>query len=198
MTRLHRCLLPSATGEQEPESESPFIAAASQYLDSMFKPALAILLGLASTASADSNVYYGRYGLHFTRVPAAQKTPAANTHIIFMNKCTGGCTVHVGNPDNRTDTSDIPSQTGTLTQFNQSASTWNQVMSCMRDTFSRFNVQIVDTDPGQTPHLEIMVAGIATQILGAQGQGVGGIADFPCSQVGQCDSFMPNALVFAK
>src|SRR6476646_7124478 len=113
----------------------------------MFKPTIAILLGLASTASADGNVYYGRYGLHYGRVPAAlaPTTPAANTHIIFMNKCTGGCTVHVGTPDNRTDTSDIPSQTGTLTQFNQSTAVWNQIMSCMRDTFSRFNVQVVDT-----------------------------------------------------
>jgi uncharacterized protein (TIGR03382 family) len=114
-----------------------------------------------------------------------------------MNPCTGGCNVKPGNTDNRSSTSDIANSNTTLTQFNQSDAVWQQVMSCMRTTFSRFNVTITDVDPGQTPHMEVMVAGVATQLLGSQGQGVGGIADFPCNQIGSCDPFMPNALVFA-
>ena len=142
-----------------------------------------------------------RFGLHVTGTTGVAS--AADTHILFMNSCRpNGCTVHglqQGTPpDNRTDSSDIPG-TGTypLSAWNQSDQVWQQTMQCMRDTFSRFNVTVTDVDPGTTPHMEVMVAGVATQLLGSQGNGVGGIADFPCSQIGQCDSFMPNALVFA-
>ncbi len=175
----------------------------------MKRAIVAVLLALASSASAsppttdaNGNIFYanGRFGLHWsgraggaTATPNA--TPAANTHIIFINKCTGGCTVHPGTPDNRTDTSDIANTTSQLSQFNQSATVWNQVKSCMVDTFSRFNVTITDVDPGQTAHLEIMVAGTGSQM--GLPQGVLGIADFPCQSIGSCDSFMPNALVFA-
>jgi uncharacterized protein (TIGR03382 family) len=166
----------------------------------MKRAIIGVVLAIASTASAD--VYYGngRFGLHPTRVPVADlpalnAPSAANTHIIFMNKCTGGCTIRTGNPSSLTQTSDIPQSLSSISQFNQSSTVWSQVMTCMRSTFSRFNVQIVDVDPGtSTPHLEVIVAGTGSQI--GQPPGVLGIADFPCQNAGQCDSFMPNALVF--
>ncbi|HUJ58395.1 MAG TPA: Ig-like domain-containing protein [Kofleriaceae bacterium] len=155
-----------------------------------------LLLGLATAASADDNIIVGRFGYHFSGRAQAQQAPsAADTHILFINPCTGGCTVHVGNPDNRTDTSDIPQSTSQLQQFSQSATVWNAVKSCLQDTFSRFNVTVTDVDPGQTPHMEVMTAGIGAE-LGLP-EGVLGIADFPCQGVGNCDSFMSNALVFA-
>jgi uncharacterized protein (TIGR03382 family) len=157
---------------------------------------LAAILAFASTASAE-NIIQGRQGYHMAPVQGIPIGSAADTHILFLNKCTGNCTVRPGNTDNRSSVSDIANSTVTLTQFSQSDAVWGQVMSCMRNTFSRFNVTITDIDPGQTPHMEVMVAGVATELLGSQGQGVGGIADFPCGQIGSCDAFMPNALVFA-
>ncbi len=154
----------------------------------------AVLLALTATASAE-NVILGRWGYHFTQPKGI--TSAADTHLLFLNPCTGGCTVHSGSTDNRTDTSDIAQSTITLSAFNQGDTVWQGVMSCARDTFSRFNVTVTDVDPGSTPHMEVMVAGVATELLGSQGNGVGGIADFPCQSIGSCDSFMPNALVFA-
>jgi len=185
----------------------------------MMRTTLATILGLVaftSLASAEPSpnegkmVFYGegRYALHL--MPASRITPvdpalppsAADTHILFMNKCTGGCTVHYDmnqNPDNRTDATDIGKQgvtsaTYTLSQFSQSDAAWGQVMTCMRGMFSRFNVTVTDVDPGQTPHMEVMVAGLASQM--GLPLGVGGVADFPCSSIGQCQSFISNALVF--
>jgi uncharacterized protein (TIGR03382 family) len=64
----------------------------------------------------------------------------------------------------------------------------------MQNTFSRFNVTITDVDPGTTAHLEIMVAGLGSQI--GMPQGVLGVADNPCQAIGQCGLFQANALVF--
>ena len=141
----------------------------------------------------------GRFGLHVPAHVAAAAplaTPtAADTHILFMNKCTGGCTVTYSqqqDADNRIDRSDIGG--GTLAAFSQGAAAWTKVMSCMQNTFSRFNVTVTDVDPGTAPHMEVMVAGTGSQL--GKSQGVLGIADFPCSGVGQCDPFISNALVF--
>jgi uncharacterized protein (TIGR03382 family) len=145
-------------------------------------------------------IYYntprGKFGLG---VPAQGfapvSTPAANTHILFMNKCTGGCTVTPGTTDNRTDRSSSTQSMGTLSAFSGSAATWTAVMSCMQNTFSRFNITITDVDPGTTAHMEVMVAGTGSQ-LGAP-QGVLGYADLLCQQPGSCSTmFETNALVF--
>ncbi len=136
--------------------------------------------------------------LHFQRPAVHPLSAMADSHIIFMNNCLpNGCLVKTGQTDSRVDTSDIAVSTGTLSAWSYGQATWDDTMTCMRATFSRFNVAITDVDPGTTPHYEVMVAGTAQQILGNQGNGVGGIADFPCQDVGNCDAYTPNALVFA-
>jgi uncharacterized protein (TIGR03382 family) len=77
---------------------------------------------------------------------------------------------------------------GTLSQLTVSQTTWNQVMACMRDVFSPFNVVITDTDPGTARHFEIMFGGTAQQL--GMGDGIGGVSPATCS------SFIPNSLVF--
>jgi MYXO-CTERM domain-containing protein len=176
----------------------------------MMRTTVAVFLGLAASAAAapatttstisplsGKTVYFerngGQFGMHFVAPEALPATtPAVDTHVIFMNKCTGGCTVATGTTDNRTDKSDIGH--GNLTQFSQSATVWNQVMTCMQSTFAQFNVTITDVDPGTTPHMEVMVAGLGSQI--GEPSGVLGVADFPCQSVGNCQTFMSNALVF--
>ncbi|MEO6772845.1 MAG: Ig-like domain-containing protein [Kofleriaceae bacterium] len=161
---------------------------------------LAVADGLPSTLTPGSNVVYTvrghKYALH---IPTAAERvapiagPAANTHIIFMNPCTGGCTVAPGTTNNQTDKSDIGN--GTLSAFSKGPAEWAKVMSCMRNTFARFNVTITDQDPGTAAHLEIMVAGLGSEL--GQQDGVLGVADYACEQVGQgCSTFHANALVF--
>ncbi len=162
---------------------------------------LAAAEGLPSTLTPGSNVVYTanghKYALHIRdqeEHPAPLATPAANTHIIFMNPCTNGCTVAFANTsDNRTDKSDIGH--GTLSAFSKGATEWAKVMSCMRNTFARFNVTITDQDPGTTAHLEIMVAGTGAELN--QESGVLGVADYACTGIGSgCSTFQANALVF--
>ncbi|HEX7703163.1 MAG TPA: Ig-like domain-containing protein, partial [Kofleriaceae bacterium] len=167
----------------------------------MLRTTVAALIGLAASATIVSaepikygtTVYTnnGRFGVHF-KEPAAMPPSAADSHIIFMNKCTGGCVVANGTTDNRTDKSDIGH--GTLAAFSQSAAVWSQVMTCMQATFSRFNVTVTDVDPGTAAHMEIMVAGLGANI--GEPQGVLGVADFECQGIGNCSPYIANALVF--
>ena len=116
-------------------------------------------------------------------------TAAATTNVIFMNKCTGGCVVRPGSDDARTDHSSIVNSTGTLGAFPYPDAAWQQVMTCVRQTFAPFNVTITDVDPGSAAHLEIMTGNLPAQ-LGFNSQ-TGGVAPFPCQP------FVSNALVFA-
>jgi uncharacterized protein (TIGR03382 family) len=153
-------------------------------------------LGVSTLASADPVVY--RDVVHMMPRNPTLAPAAPNTRTIFMNRCTGGCTVTPGTTDNRTDHSDIfVGGPRSLSQFSQSQTVWDQTMSCMRATFAQFNVIITDVDPGTAAHMEIMVAGTANELLGAGSDGILGIADMPCAGPGNCDSYVPNALVFA-
>jgi uncharacterized protein (TIGR03382 family) len=115
---------------------------------------------------------------------------AANTNIIYMNRCAGGCLVRrAGTTDSRTDQSHIIGVSqGTLSAFSRGDAVWNNVMTCMRDVFGPFNVVITDQNPGNVPHFEIMVGGRSSQL--GFGAGVGGVSPATCA------SYIPNSLVF--
>jgi len=117
-----------------------------------------------------------------------------NSRTIFLNRCTGGCKVtSADSSDSRLNKSSIGG--GTLAAFSEGDSVWNQVVSCVKQTFSRFNVDVVDKDPGPyVNHFEIMIGGDPNQ-LGLP-SGVGGIAEYSCTGIGSCSLFVPNALVF--
>jgi hypothetical protein len=117
-----------------------------------------------------------------------------NTKTIFLNRCVGGCQVMNGFTDSRTNRSAIGS--GTLSQFPHGNTSWNTVVNCMKDVFDRFNVVITDVDPGRNvDHFEIMIAGTPGNI--GLPNYIGGIAEYACIGVAQCERYLPNALVFA-
>jgi MYXO-CTERM domain-containing protein len=160
------------------------------------------LAGTATAAPAPGSLVVspdGRFASKMPSRPLANPLPvgalphAASNNIIFMNRCTGGCSVSYGDTDSRTNKSDIGQ--GTLSAWSRGDTAWGQVMACMQTTFAAFNVHITDVDPGTTPHMEIMVAGRGGQI--GLPSGVLGVADNVCQTIGQCTPFMPNALVFA-
>lgn len=153
--------------------------------------AFACLMSWATTASAELD--RGRFLLVPTKVKREDVPHAVNSRIIFMNRCAQGCKLTFGSTDSRTNKSQIGA--GTLSAFKYGDASWNNVMACMKDTFSRFNVRVTDKDPGPTvEHFEIMVAGTPGQI-GLSGD-VLGIAEYSCQAAGNCTPFLPNTIVY--
>jgi hypothetical protein len=88
------------------------------------------------------------------------------SNIIFVNRCVGGCTVIASSVNNAsTQQSTIPQgfPDGTkiaLAAFPYSDTSWNLVMSCVKEIYSPYNVVVTDQDPGPTVvHTEIIVTG---------------------------------------
>jgi MYXO-CTERM domain-containing protein len=116
-----------------------------------------------------------------------QSTALAQSRIVYMNK--NGVTLSPGNNDARTNRSTIVTQTTTFAAWNVSAANWSTVMTCMRDLFSRFDVQIVDTDPGNVPHMEAVFGGSPTQV--GMDTNVAGVSPFTLDCV-----VIENSVVF--
>src|SRR3569833_2385517 len=143
------------------------------------------LVALTNIAAAERPRLLVLDGLPPTEVAPA--TAAYNT--IFLNRCASGCAVKQGANDDRIDSSDIVHGSHVLTGFPYGDAAWASVMSCVRDTFSSFNVKITDVDPGTASHFEIMIGGSPGD-LGFP-TNVGGVSSNGCGQ-----SYIPNALVF--
>ena len=123
---------------------------------------------------------------------------AVNSNKIYLNNCKpNGCRLRSGGASSLDIVSNGVTYQGTwgingsptLAAFNQSDAVWNNVVTCMRDVFSRFGVEITTTNPGPAPHFEIMIAGSPTNI--GLSNGIGGISPFSCQE------YIPNSLVFA-
>ena len=98
----------------------------------------------------------------------------AQSRIIYLNK--NGVTLRPGDNDSRTQYSSIATQVTTIPAWTTDAATWSATVSCMRDLFSRFDVQVVDTDPGAVPHMEAVFGGSPTQL--GLASGVAGVSPF--------------------
>ncbi len=128
-------------------------------------------------------------------VDPATVTPAVNTNKIYVNPCKpNGCVVRGGTGassiDNASSQGGWPiSGTRTLTAFDQSDAVWGEVVTCLKDVFSPFGVEIVTTNPSPAPHFEIMIAGRPTDL--GMSNGIGGVSPFSCAE------HIPNSLVFA-
>jgi hypothetical protein len=110
--------------------------------------------------------------------PAGRAALTSVSHKLYLNDCKpGGCTVLPGNDDSRTNRSSIPQTPVTLTPYGHGQQHWDQLVQCVRDTFSPFEVEIVTSDPGPSvPHFEVMIGGNSTQLY--PGLEAGGVAPF--------------------
>ncbi len=107
---------------------------------------------------------------------AAPSAEAGGAPTVFFLNRMGG-TFRPGNDDARANTSSIIGAVSQIDPWQVSAAGWDQVLTCVQDMFSRFNVTVTDVDPGAaTPHYEIVVAGSPQDI--GMGQGVGGVSPF--------------------
>jgi MYXO-CTERM domain-containing protein len=146
----------------------------------------ALLLGPA-VASGDDRPIYGpgdapefgfvgdmrADGLILARqVIPAQNTPTvsndrtaaavAQSRIVYLNK--NGVTLTPGTNDARINRSTVVSASTAIVGWSANATTWNETVTCMRELFSRFDITIVDQDPGNVPHIEAVFGGTPQQV----------------------------------
>lgn len=113
------------------------------------------------------------------------------TNIIYLNRCEGGCTVSPGKNNSIANTTEIALRTGTLTEFAGGDDLWQAAVDCARDVYAPYNVVLTEEDPGDVPHFEVMIAGVADEVGRAP---VGGLG------VGACGEVVDNSIsmVFAN
>src|SRR5690242_20165703 len=112
-----------------------------------------------------------RQALPATNNPAAA---IAQSRVIYLNHT--GALLRPGNNDSTTNTSSIPQAQVSIPAWNTDAQTWSDTVSCFRDLWSRFDVQVVDADPGNVPHIEAIFGG-TPDIVGLPSN-VGGVSPF--------------------
>jgi hypothetical protein len=115
------------------------------------------------------------------------KSALALSRIVYLNK--NGVTLSPGNNDSRTNRSTIVNATTSIPAWNVTAANWTATVTCMRELFAPFDVQIVETDPGNVPHMEAVFGGSPTQV--GMPNNVAGVSPFTLD----C-SVIENSVVF--
>ncbi|MBA3541352.1 MAG: Ig-like domain-containing protein [Deltaproteobacteria bacterium] len=99
----------------------------------------------------------------------------AQSRIIYLNRT--GVTLRPGANDARMNTSSVVgAQTVAIPAWDTDATTWSTTVACVRELFAPFDVTVVETDPGNVPHMEGVFGGSPQQVgLAAN---VGGVSPF--------------------
>ena len=161
----------------------------------------AAALILPSVASADST-FHDKTVVVPPQIspadPTVRAAPLAGA-TLFLNRCIGGCTVKPGQDSAPDDTSQIVSQASTLPEYTFTGTQWADVLKCVQEVYSPFDVKVVDTRPTGIYQM-IYVAG-HPQDLGLEA-GVGGVSPVTgdCSPIqgGVAFAFAYNAQDFAN
>jgi len=140
-------------------------------------------------------------------------TPSVGiSQTLYLERCKGGCVVHMGPNDARTNTSTIPAAVNsTIGEYANSLgmtgaaadAEWAQVVQCMKEVYSPYNVVVTDVKPtsGSSYH-EALIAGLPGDI--GQSNDILGLAPLAsdCSAIDNVMSFTfanrhsPTARVF--
>ncbi len=124
----------------------------------------------------------------------AGAAPVADSHTLFLNDCLpNGCVIHVGKTNATTDTSAIPQATSTVTAFNQGATVWANVVSCLKGVMAPFDLTLTEQRPATGPYFELIIAGTAANV---QATGTLSLADISCTKVGTCAPYISNEIAF--
>ncbi|HEY4176604.1 MAG TPA: hypothetical protein VGM90_07225 [Kofleriaceae bacterium] len=136
---------------------------------------LATVATLATTGQASADP--ARPSLLVKDLPGAAAAVPATTlagSTIFVNRCVGGCTVKPGFDNAPLDTSLVPNSTSTLAEYtNFTGTEWADIVQCVKEIYSPYNVNVTDQRPSSGAYEQIMVGG-SPQSLGLPA-GVGGI-----------------------
>ena len=117
-----------------------------------------------------------------------QSTNTSSSSLIYVNRCTAGCSINPGIDNAVERTSSIINQPRLLTEFAYDETTFGGVVACLNSVLAQYNVRLTSTDPGNTIRREIVLAGTSEQ-LGLT-TGLTGIAPYTASPI-------ENVLVFA-
>ncbi len=98
-------------------------------------------------------------------------------HVIYLNRCAGGCTAQVGTDDASRNLSSILGRDDTpaeiaLPPFAWDQPVWDGMVACVRDAYAPWNLTVVTDEPTSGNYLEVMVAGNAAA-LGLAGNTLG-------------------------
>ncbi len=124
--------------------------------------------------------------------------PGSHTsNIIFLNRCAGGCILTPGFNDSRSNSSSIVGQTVSVTEWNKGDEQWRDLVGCVTALFDPFDFVVTDVDPGNEPHFEAIVAGVAAEI--GMNPNVGGVAPFTCGIINNAITFsFANSTYYAN
>jgi hypothetical protein len=137
---------------------------------------------------------------HPAVIPVTLAVPppqVVNSHIVYLNRCTGGCKITKGNgDDSRTDTSGIAPTSGTLSALKPGVD-FAGIKACVQSALAAYNITVTDVDPGTVDHFEIMIAGSPTEI--GFDSAFEGVASYLCGgSPGSCSgTYIPNSITFA-
>ena len=146
---------------------------------------LLLILPAHATAGAPRRTYIP---VDIPTRAAGPQPAAAGPALIYLNRCSTGCTVSPGVDDSRADTSSIISNTIFVSPFDKGDDAWSDVVNCVRRIYAPFNVDVTDVDPGTIPHHEAIVAGTPTE--SGFPENYGGVAPYACGQI-------PNSVTYS-
>jgi MYXO-CTERM domain-containing protein len=90
--------------------------------------------------------------------PQPQTEGALGGQIIYLNRCIGGCDIHLGAEDATNNTSPIPKNPATFPEPVWMPGEWDQIVQCVREVYSPYDVMITDQRPSAVFN-EVIVAG---------------------------------------
>jgi hypothetical protein len=119
-------------------------------------------------------------------MPATASTDVSR--VIYLNN--NGVTLHPGDNDASTQTSSIVTEETDIGGWDIDQDSWNQLVGCVTDMYSRWNITVTDQDPGASvSHIEALIGGSPLD-LGLP-DNVAGISPF----TSDC-GVIPNSIVF--
>lgn len=146
-------------------------------------PIAALALVLASTALAAAD------RLPTIRIPYAPPPEAAEvSRILYLNRCSTPCVIRPGSEDARAHTSNIPDGPGpwTISSWSYGDAAWNELVKCVREVYSPYDVLVTDQKPVDVSYNEAIVAGTPNEIGRA---GIGGVAPGTCEPTNNTINF---------
>ena len=163
-------------------------------------PLILVLLAMSSIASAEPQNVINRLapgeGVRVT-VPYTGPVAAQTSGYIFLNRCTGGCTVSGGADDARAMSSSIlAAGPHVITEFQNDAgqtgaaadAAWHALLTCVQEVYSPFAVTVADVPPSNGVSYTMGIAAGNPQDAGLS-NGILGIGLGTCAPLDNVISF---------
>jgi MYXO-CTERM domain-containing protein len=98
-------------------------------------------------------------------------TDALAGQVIYLNNCAAGCDVKPGTDDASTTTSEIATKAAHWDEFAWMPGEWDQLVKCVQEVYSPYNVTVTDQLPASAYNMEIIAGdprdiGLPSSILG--------------------------------